>query len=921
MSDYSYISNAHPEYIDRLFKDYQADKNSVDPSWQQFFEGFNFALDNSGAMTQLLGDGGLDETQLDKEVRVHRLIKAYRKKGHLLSDTNPIRARKDRGANLGIENFGLEESDLQTDFWVGNQIGLGKTTLQNIIQRLQDTYCSSIGIEYTYVSQLEALFWLRERLESKGKDFGFDVEKKKSILRKLNEAVVFEDFLGRKYLAQKRFSLEGGEATIAALDAIINSAGNDDIQEVVVGMAHRGRLSVLANIMGKTYQEIFSEFEGAVPKDHVMGDGDVKYHLGFSAQLKNNKDKDLYLKLLPNPSHLEAVAPVVQGYSRAKADTVYQSDYDRMLPILIHGDAAIAGQGIAYEMAQMSQLEGYDVGGIIHFIINNQIGFTTDFDDARTSDYCTSVASAVKSPVLHVNGDDAEAVVYAAELAVEYRQKFNKDIYIDMVCYRKHGHNEGDDPSYTQPEMYNIIKKHKNPRDIYIQKLLNDGSVSNDVPKKLNAEFNKMLQERFDEVHQNPLPYEPQAPDLAWESLRPSTREDFEDSPVTGISKADFETLAEAILSTPDDFTPHRKIRKALAKNRKAIVDNQKLDWAAGELLAYGSILKDGGNIRMSGEDVKRGTFSHRHAVINDEKKYTEYNRLSRISDSQGKFLIYNSLLSEYGVLGFECGYSMASPDTLTIWEAQFGDFANGAQIIIDQFMTSSESKWGYNSGLVTLLPHGYEGQGPEHSSARLERFLQACGEKNITVANITTPANFFHAIRRQQARPFRKPLVVMSPKSLLRHPECVSDVADIVGKEAKFQEIIDDSFVKNKKKVKTVLLCSGKIYYELAAKQKAEDRHDVAIVRIEQLYPLTYNQLNTVLKQYGDSRKKYGSAKVVWVQEEPANMGALWHILFRLDYLDIKYVARKTSASPATGYKKQHQKEQADIMKRAFSF
>ncbi|MCL4115934.1 UNVERIFIED_CONTAM: hypothetical protein GTU68_032752 [Idotea baltica] len=608
------------------------------------------------------------------------------------------------------------------------------------------------------------------------------------------------------------------------------------------------------------------------------------------------------MKLAPNPSHLEAVDPVVQGLVRAQADLVHGADRDKTCPILIHGDAAVAGQGIVYEIAQMSKLDGYNVGGTIHLVINNQIGFTTDFHDARSSDYCTSVASVVEAPVLHVNGDDAEAVAYAAEIAMEYRKKFNSDVYIDMVCYRKHGHNEADDPSFTQPEMYKVIKKHKDPRAIYINQLINDGIINNARAKEMETEFKAELQDRLEEVRQKPQEYDMQQPEIAWKKLRKSKPSDFDKSPVTKISSA---TVAEVVKGLI-------KAGKMLENRRKMMRDEKTVDWAAAELIAYGSILLEGNNIRMTGQDVKRGTFSHRHAVLFDEKTGEQYNRLNYLAKEgkQGNFEIHNSLLSEFGVLGFEYGYSLASPDQLVIWEAQFGDFANGAQTMFDQFISSAESKWNRQSGLVMLLPHGYEGQGPEHSSARLERYLQSCAEYNVTVANITSPANFFHALRRQLKRPFRKPLVVMSPKSLLRHKRCISSVDDL--SKGGFQEVIDDNNTTTASKVKRVLFCTGKMYYDLLEKKEVDNRTDVAIVRLEQLYPLPAKQLDAIVA-------KYNNAELYWVQEEPSNMGAWAFVLSRYHDINLKRISRRPSASPATGYKKIHLQEQAELVNQAF--
>ena len=756
--------------------------------------------------------------------------------------------------------------------------------------------------------------WIRKKIEERNlePDFGFPMEVKKRILEKLNGAVVFEKFLHTKYIGQKRFSLEGGETTIAALDALINKAVDGKVKEIVIGMAHRGRLNVLANIMGKTYEQIFNEFEGNTIPDLSFGDGDVKYHLGYSSQVRTMTGKMAELKLAPNPSHLESVNTVLEGFARAKADIMYNSEYDNILPILIHGDAAIAGQGIMYETAQMSQLEGYFTGGTIHFVINNQIGFTTNFDDARSATYCTGVASMIQAPVFHVNGDDPEAVLFASNLAIEFRQEFNTDVFIDMVCYRRHGHNEGDDPKFTQPEMYDIIKNHPDPREVYSERLIKRGDVEKQLAEQMQKEFWADLQSRLDLVKEKPLPYTYQPPEEAWRKLKKTNDpKDFEKSPKTSISKTKFEKIINHLMSIPAGMTPLSKISR-LQKGKQKLIDASILDWALAELLAYGSILLEGENVRISGQDVKRGTFSHRHAVFSDANTYKEYNRFDNLSENQGKFMIYNSLLSEFGVLGFEYGYSLADPHSLVIWEAQFGDFYNGAQVILDQYITAAESKWQRMSGLVLLLPHGYEGQGPEHSSARLERFLQSCAEYNITVANITTPANFFHVMRRQLKRPFRKPLVVMSPKSLLRHPKCVSSFEDFTGNTA-FQELIIDVSTSNHEEIRKLLICTGKIYYELLAKKEKDKKQDVAIVRMEQLYPYPEKQLKQVFS-------KYNSAKKIWVQEEPANMGAWNYLLNYWRFVDIELVSRKSSASPATGFKKLHDDQQLKLIEEAFA-
>ena len=846
-----------------------------------------------------------------KEIKVYRLILGYRNKGHLLAKTNPIRARKDRGANLDLAFFGLTDADLDNVYQAGNLIGLGAVPLRKILAHLQNCYANHVGIEFKYISDQKKIDWLTAEMEQKFAQ-PVAIEKKKRILEKLNQGVMFEKFLHTKYIGQKRFSLEGGETTIAALDAIINTAANHQVQEVVIGMAHRGRLNVLANIMGKTYEQIFSEFEGTATIDQTMGSGDVKYHMGYGSEVQTIDNKEIHLKLMPNPSHLEAVDPVVVGFARAKADVLYESDFDKILPILIHGDASVAGQGVVYEVLQMSNLRGYYTGGTIHFVINNQIGFTTDFDDARSADYCTSVAAMVQAPVLHVNGDDAEAVVKCAEIATRYRQEFNSDIFLDMVCYRKHGHNEGDDPKYTQPQLYALIDKHQNPREIYTQHLMENGEPdARELAKEMEKKFWADLQERLDEIKQNPLPYKYQPPELVWKSLRKAKEADFIYSPETAISEDALRKMFQTLMQWPANFKPLKKVEKLLQEKVKLLESENKIDWATGELLAYGSLLINHKLVRMSGQDVQRGTFSHRHAVIRDEETNKGYNRLNHFQEDQQKFRIYNSLLSEYGVLGFEYGYALANPDALVLWEAQFGDFSNGAQTMIDQFLAAGEQKWQRMNGLVMLLPHGYEGQGPEHSSARMERYLQMCAELNMVITNITTSANLFHALRRQLAWPFRKPLINFSPKANLRYTGSYSPVSDFTN--GGFKELIDDNFVQSAEAVKKVLFCSGKLYFELAEKQAKENRQDIAIVRLEQIYPLPYQQLEALYQ-------KYSKATWFWVQEEPLNMGAASFLQMNLKTMNYGVIGRNASAATATGYAKVHAKEQAEIIETAFT-
>ncbi len=917
MKDFQYITNSHPSFIEGLYNDFVKDPTSVDVDMRKFFEGFDFAITNNSISTTLNGASAplsiptSLSTNLDKEFAVFRLIRAFRKKGHLVAKTNPIRERKDRHAKLDLSNFGLSDADLKQTFEAGKFVGMGNATLQSIIDHLQKCYTSHVGVQVGYINDQEKLDWLTKAIEQTMLK-PVPLQQKKRILQKLNEGVMFEKFLHTKYVGQKRFSLEGGETAIAALDAIINTSANNNVEEVVIGMAHRGRLNVLANIMGKTYQQIFSEFEGTSIPDTTMGSGDVKYHLGFGSDVETADGKKVHLKLMPNPSHLEAVDPLVIGFARSKADILYNSDYDKILPILIHGDASIAGQGIVYEVLQMSGLDGYYTGGTIHFVINNQIGFTTDFDDARSSDYCTSIASMVHAPVFHVNGDDAEAVVKACEIATLYRQQFNSDIFIDMVCYRKHGHNEGDEPKFTQPQMYALIDKHLNPREVYTQFLIQNGEPdAQALAKEMEQRFLADLQERLDEVKQHPLPYSYQPPELVWKSLRKATAADFDASPVTAIGNDAFTLLFEGLMKWPGDFKPLRKVEKLIADKLKLFSDENKVDWATAELMAYGSLLVEGKDVRMSGQDIKRGTFSHRHSTLYDENTNAEYNRLNHFTQTQSPFRIYNSLLSEYAVLGFEYGYSMANPNALVVWEAQFGDFCNGAQTIIDQFIVAAETKWQRMNGVVLLLPHGYEGQGPEHSSARMERFLQMCAELNFIVSNVTTAANFFHLLRRQLAWPFRKPLVVFSPKANLRHPGSYSIKDEFTA--GSFKEVIDDSTISDAAGVKKVLCCSGKIYFDLAERQQKDKRSDVAIIRLEQIHPLPQKQLDELYK-------KYSKAIWYWVQEEPLNMGAATFLRMNLKNINFYIISRQASASTASGYSKVHAKEQAQIIDTAFS-
>uniref|UniRef100_UPI004048DB36 2-oxoglutarate dehydrogenase E1 component n=2 Tax=Algoriphagus sp. TaxID=1872435 RepID=UPI004048DB36 len=922
MDKFTYIANAHVSYIDELYAAYKLDASSIDPSWKEFFDGFDFALTHygegigqsspSGEVKSTALSGTIMEVEsLPQEIRVRAMIHAYRSRAHLRSKTNPVRERRDRKPLIDPENFGLGEGDMATIFEAGKEIGIGAASLNQIVQALKTIYEGPMGFEFLYIRNAEMLDWFKSKIEKEALAFSPSYEEKKRVLSKLNQAVVFENFLHTKYLGQKRFSLEGGESTIPFLDAVINTAAQHGVEEVMIGMAHRGRLNVLSNIMGKTYEQIFSEFEGTSKPDLTMGDGDVKYHMGYSSDIVTPGQQKVHLKLAPNPSHLEAVNPVVEGFVRAKIDHAHKGDARKALPILIHGDAAVAGQGIVYEVTQMAGLKGYNTGGTIHFVINNQVGFTTDFDDARTSIYCTDVAKIIDAPVIHVNGDNAEAVVFAAKLAAEFRQKFSKDIFVDMVCYRRHGHNESDEPKFTQPELYNIISKHPNPREIYVKHLTERGDFDAQIASQMDAEFRQLLQDRLNMVKEKPLPYQATKFETEWANLRRSTPEDFEQSPETGITQEQIEKVAEAITLIPKGFKPIKQIEAQMKQRKEMFFESKELNWAAAELLAYGSLLLEGKTVRLTGQDVQRGTFSHRHAVIHDANTNQPFNSLLEMKDRKGQFYIYNSLLSEYAVLGFEYGYAMANPHALTLWEGQFGDFANGAQTMIDQFISSGETKWQKMNGLVMLLPHGYEGQGPEHSNARPERFLQLSAEYNMVVANITEPSNFFHLLRRQQAWEFRKPCVVMSPKSLLRHPKVTSPLDEFTS--GRFREVLPDTTVKAKE-VKRVVLCTGKVYFDLEEAREKEKNTQVALVRLEQLHPLPKKQIFDVLKSYK-------GAEVVWVQEEPENMG-YWNYLLRLLYqeLPMRVIARKSSASPATGYNKVHVEEQRNLVAQALT-
>ena len=903
IDQFSFLNGIDIDYVDELHQKYLVDKRLVEVSWRNFFDGYEFSKINYEDIDTI-------PVNVQKEFRVINLINAYRSRGHLFTKTNPVRERRKYQPTLDINNFGLEEADLLTVFQASDQIGLEPCTLNEIIIHLEQTYCQSIGIEYQYIRHPERVEWIRKNIELKNRP-QFSKDQKKHILHKLNQATVFEQFLQKKFVGQKRFSIEGAESLIPALDVLIENGSNLGLTEFVVGMAHRGRLNVLANIFNKTYDKIFSEFEGKEYDEEVFFDGDVKYHLGITSEIETDNGNNVKITLSPNPSHLEAVDPIVEGITRSKIDHELDGDEKKILPILIHGDAAIAGQGIVYEVIQMAQLDGYRTGGTLHIVINNQVGFTTNYLDARSSTYCTDVAKTTLCPVFHVNGDDIEAVVQTLDIALRYRQEYSRDVFVDLLCYRKYGHNEGDEPKFTQPKLYKIIANHPNPREIYLKKLIDEKVVSDQEGSQMEKEFDDMLQERLDDAKQIEKAKITNFLEDVWSKFRKSNIEDFKSSPVTSVPKKKLLELGKKLNRLPDGKKYFRKIVK-LFDDRLKMIENDQLDWAMGELLAYATLLDEGFSVRISGQDVERGTFSHRHAVVKTEDDEEEVIPLNLLSENQAPFEIYNSLLSEYAVLGFDYGYAFNTPNGLTIWEAQFGDFFNGAQIIVDQFLSAAEDKWGTPNGLVILLPHGYEGMGSEHSSARIERFLQLCAEENFQVANCTNPANYFHLLRRQVKRDFRKPLVVFTPKKLLRYHRAVSSIDDMAS--GSFQELIDDSKAVSSK-IDTVVLCSGKFYYDLIEVYEKNNSENMAFIRLEQLYPFPDHQLKSVVKKYGKE------SQYIWAQEEPENMGPWSYILRKWKFANIRCFSRNESGSPASGSPKVHELRHQEIINNVMSY
>ena len=910
MDKYSFLNAAHTAYFAELYDQYLKNPDSVEPSWRAFFQGYDFGSENYGMEGEIVeGVSAQIPEHLQKEFQVVNLIDGYRSRGHLFTKTNPVRERRKYAPTLELANFGLSEADLDTQFNAGEILGIGTQSLREILKHLDSIYCDSIGIEYMYIRQPEEIKWIQNKLNINDNQPSFTANQKKHILKKLNEAVSFENFLHTKYVGQKRFSLEGGESLIPALDAVIEKAAELGVEEFVMGMAHRGRLSTLTNIFGKSAKDIFSEFDGKDYEEEVF-DGDVKYHLGWTSQRSTDTGKKINLSIAPNPSHLETVGAVVEGISRAKQDQKHKDNFSKVLPIVVHGDAAIAGQGLVYEIVQMAQLEGYKTNGTIHVVVNNQVGFTTNYLDARSSTYCTDVGKVTLSPVLHVNADDAEAVVHAMLFALDFRMKFNRDVFIDLLGYRKYGHNEGDEPRFTQPKLYKAIAKHANPRDIYAEKLIKSGVIDKDYVKQLETDYKDKLEEKLEDSRKEDKTIITPFMEDTWKDFVRVDEKVMMQTVDTTTSKEKLADITKVISNLPEGKKFIRKIER-LIQSRQTMFDENRLDWAMAEHLAYGTLLTEGYDVRITGQDVERGTFSHRHAVVKVEDSEEEIVLLNNLDNNQGHFYIYNSLLSEYGVVGFDYGYAMASPKTLTIWEAQFGDFSNGAQIMLDQYISSGEDKWKTQNGLVMLLPHGYEGQGAEHSSARMERYLQLCAKDNMFVADCTTPANMFHLLRRQMLSNYRKPLIVFTPKSLLRHPKCVSTVEEFAN--GSFQTVIEDTSVKTED-VKTLVFVTGKFYYDLDEERENLNRNDVAIVRIEQLFPLPVEKIREILDKYKHVED------VVWAQEEPRNMGAYMHMMMHLEEAkNFRAASRRPYGAPAAGSSVRSKKRHKEVIDFVF--
>jgi 2-oxoglutarate dehydrogenase E1 component len=919
MSSLNIPTKANADLIEEMHRAWLDNPDAVDPTWRAFFQGFTLGNSTPTLAGGLEGEAIAGVAIVDslKQSNVHALISAYRSIGHIEAHLDPLSGPPPPSGKLALAEFDLEEADLETSFDVGTYLGGGQMKLREVLASLRQTYCGKVGVEYMHIQDRDCLQWIQERIESTRLQPKFAEAQKVRILRRVHKAELFEKFLHTKYVGQKRFSLEGGETIIAALDLLIDGCPDAGVEEIVMGMAHRGRLNVLCSVMRKSFDQLFEQFSESYIPDTVEGDGDVKYHLGYESVLTTSSGRTVQISLAANPSHLEIVGPIVEG--RARAQQRIRNDSEerlRVLPLLIHGDAALAGQGIVAEMLNFSQLPGYRTGGTVHLVINNQIGFTTDPGDARSTRYCTDVAKMIEVPIFHVNGDDPEAVSMVAQLALEFRVRWKRDVFVDMYCFRRHGHNETDEPSFTQPLLYKRIASHPPVSAIYTRQLVGDGTITAAQGESIKEEYSAALEENLAKA---------KAREAARAQSRPEPGDAFKGSTAvfqpsyrhvhleTGASASEIDRVVRGLCSVPADFKVNPKIRRLLDARAQAHRDGGPVDWGFGEALAFGTLLLEGTPVRLSGQDCERGTFSHRHAVLADAETGAKYTPLKNLDPRQAKFCVYNSLLSEAAVLGFDYGYSMDCPELLCLWEAQFGDFANGAQVVIDQFIVSGESKWQRTCGIVLLLPHGYEGQGAEHSSARLERFLQACAENNIQVANPTTPAQYFHLLRRQMKRTFRKPLVIMSPKSLLRHPAAVSRMDEFSA--GSFQEILEDKDVQGSPE--RLILCSGKVYYDLAEHRAKNGISDTAIVRIEQLYPLHRNRLAEISDAYGHQ------ARIVWCQEEPENMGAWRWIAPQLEQAfgrKPSYAGRDAAAAPAVGVLALHKLGLSEFLQAAFS-
>jgi 2-oxoglutarate dehydrogenase E1 component len=892
------------EFIDSLYQRWQSDPEGVPREWRTFFEGFEFAASSGAGKEEVCSRG-----ELLRQARVEILISRHRELGHLLACLDPLETCSLEHPLLSLDGLGLTEEDLEKTFFTPSLVDTEKLSLGEIVEMLRATYCHSVGVEYMHMQDPGERRWLQERMEPVRNRTRFQAEEKRRILRFLTEAMQFDQFLHNKYLSQKRFSIQGAEAVVPMMDALIRHVAGGGCREVILGMAHRGRLNVQVNNLGKPFEAVFCEFEDSYDPDSLVGSGDVKYHKGYLSEVETPEGHPVRLLLVHNPSHLEAVNPVVEGITRARQEQVGRGDSRRVLAVLMHGDAAFAGQGVVSETLNLSQLDGYGTGGTIHVVINNQIGFTTLPEDARSTRYSTDVAKMLMVPVFHVHGEDPEAVVHVVRLACDYRTQFQKDVVIDLVCYRRFGHNEGDEPYFTQPRMYERIRHRPPVPELYGKALLREGIITVEELEADREAYSRRLEEAYRSVHDRICP----APEMPFYELWENIRDEYSPDPVeTGVEEGKLHRLALRSVQVPDGFALHPKLERILGRRIENVEGGGLIDWATAEMLAFGSLLSEGTPIRLSGQDSRRGTFSQRHSMLFDVKTGESFVPLNHLGGGSAPFFVYDSMLSESAVLGFEYGYSIVSPETLVIWEAQFGDFANNAQGVIDQFISSAEAKWRRHSGLVLLLPHALEGQGPEHSSARLERFLQLCADDNMQVCYPTTPAQYFHLLRRQMKQPFRKPLVIMAPKSLLRHPRAVSALAELT--RGHFQEILPDSSVPESPR--RVLLCSGKIYYELAEKRESGGHADHAILRLEQFYPRPDAAFREAVQSLMDVREW------LWVQEEPQNMGG-W--TFVRDWIEegtgrkVGYVGRKASPSPATGYHGVHKIEQAEILSMAF--